>query len=163
MTQGGFKIAAAAGLIAAGALVAPMAGAMMMAAQVAAPSPALVAADAGDSDVSIVLARRICERLKVLAPDSDAIRFEAEMVYALSQSGDDVSIQVAALKRVPKLCPMPGNMQIALANAGTSINNGGTAGTAATAASLGQGGFDSGSAFSSPAVNLGGGSVNYSR
>lgn len=163
MTQGGFKIAMAAGLVAAGVVVAPVAGAMMMAPQVAAPSAAVVAADPDASDVSIVLARRICERLRAIEPDSDAIRFEAEMVYALSQSGDDVAVQVAALKRVPALCPMPGNMQIALANADTSINNGGTAGTAATAASLGQGGFDSGSAFSSPAVNLGGGSVNYSR
>lgn len=163
MNKGGFKGVAAAGLVALGVVVAPVAGAMMMAPQIAAPAPAVVAVDTDASDVSLVLARRICERVKALDPDSDAIRFEAEMVYALSQSGDDVVIQAAALKRVQTLCPMAGSMQIALANADTSINNGGTAGTAATAASLGQGGFDSGSAFSSPAVNLGGGSVNYSR
>lgn len=100
------------------------------------------------------IARRVCERLKTIAPDSDATRFEAEIVFALSQTDVDLKVKQEALSTAGSLCPMGAAMTLALNNASSSIGTGGTAGLADAF-------FPGSTGFSSPSVDVGGGSVNY--
>jgi len=110
---------------------------------------------AAAKETAETVARKICERIKTIAPDSDATRFEAEMVFVLSQNDADVKIKREALSTAGTLCPMGAAMALALNNASASIGATGTAG-------LADGFFPGGTTgFSSPSVDIGGGSANY--
>ncbi|WP_294244490.1 hypothetical protein [uncultured Sphingomonas sp.] len=117
------------------------------------PAKADEAATTTKEDAESV-ARRVCERLKTIAPDSDATRFEAEIVFALSQTDVDLKVKQEALSTAGSLCPMGAAMTLALNNASSSIGTGGTAGLADAF-------FPGSTGFSSPSVDVGGGSVNY--
>ena len=135
--------------------IAPVASAMALQ---EAPQSAESSTDAAvekEKQTAVILAQRICERLKTIPRDSDATRFEAEMVFTLNQSEAEVELQREALSTAGTLCPMGGAMALALNNAASSIGGTGTAG-------LESGFFPGGTpGFSSPSVDVGGGSVNY--
>lgn len=140
-------------------IVVPIAGSV--AAQQAADPGAAAAASAGDGSVK-ALADAICAQVSLLQPDADASRVEADIVFALSQSGADAETQAAALQAAGPICLTGPIRSAALANALKGVQSGNASGTGAILARNGSGSFSSGSGFSSPGINVGGGSVNYS-
>lgn len=141
-------------------IVTPIGGAVNLAAQQTAGSGAPVADLAAGSVKA--LADAICAQVSLLPADADPSRVEADIVFALSQSGSDVETQTAALQAAGPICLTGPIRSAALANALKGVQSGNAAGTGAVLARGGAGGFISGSGFSSPGINVGGGSVNYS-
>lgn len=148
--------------------------AMMAATALAMTATATAAVQAGPETAALTeeqiaqatnLSRSLCEQIVRLTPTATPGQVEASIVYALSQSSEQIAIQKLALDRLPTACSLSASMIAGLRNAQIALLRGATSGTAglttirgsAAGGSIGGGN----SAFASPAIAVGGGSVNY--
>ena len=149
------------------ALVALAAAVDLMAASPASAVPTDLPGTTATADqiaAATMLAQSLCLQITGLTTPAPADQVEAAIVYALSQSTQPLAVQKLALDRIPSTCSLGASMSAGLRNAQIALLRGTTSGTAGltTARNATSAGGSSGySAFSSPAIAVGGGSVNY--
>jgi hypothetical protein len=113
-------------------------------------------------DVAVTkLVQRICAELQRGGLDVGAEDLEANIVFALDQSGAAKDVQLRALSRFAGYGCGPGSLPVALAGVREALfNQGSRRGTG----SIGSGFLNGNSQFSAPVSSVGGGgSSNYSR
>jgi hypothetical protein len=143
-----------------------IAAALMTAASVQAGPVRQSGEDTVSRDEAMQLAGLLCAQLRSMKQNEPADQYEANIVFLLSQQTSALEIQRRALRKLPEMCELSGAMNVGLANANAAVARGATTGSAglSTGRGLSSGSaFGNGnSAFSSPSINVGGGSVNYS-